>query len=158
MNDERWPQIARVVGGEYRRKLPALRLGARYAAIPGSGITGIADCAHPIETDPRWPVPVTPGARCACGLNRPALPTLLICVLCISTTRCGLGTATRSRALSRWSSGRSSWATRGATTASTSGSRTTVAEPWVRVAHEIRRPFIAHANWLEIGWALRRAF
>ncbi len=26
------------------------------------------------------------------------------------------------------------------------------AEPWVRVAHEIRRPFIAHANWVEIGW------
>ena len=32
------------------------------------------------------------------------------------------------------------------------------AEPWVPVAHEIRRPFIAHANWLEIGWALRRKF
>jgi RimJ/RimL family protein N-acetyltransferase len=32
------------------------------------------------------------------------------------------------------------------------------AEPWVRVAHEIRHPFIAHANWLEIGWALRREF
>jgi RimJ/RimL family protein N-acetyltransferase len=32
------------------------------------------------------------------------------------------------------------------------------AEPWVRVAHGIRRPFIAHANWLEIGWALRREF
>lgn len=32
------------------------------------------------------------------------------------------------------------------------------AEPWVRVAHEIRRPFIAHANWLEIGWALRPEF
>jgi RimJ/RimL family protein N-acetyltransferase len=32
------------------------------------------------------------------------------------------------------------------------------AEPWVRVAHEIRRPLIAHANWLEIGWALRREF
>jgi RimJ/RimL family protein N-acetyltransferase len=31
-------------------------------------------------------------------------------------------------------------------------------EPWVRSAHEIRRPFIAHANWLEIGWALRRDF
>ncbi len=31
-------------------------------------------------------------------------------------------------------------------------------EPWVRVAHEVRRPFIAHANWLEIGWALRREF
>jgi RimJ/RimL family protein N-acetyltransferase len=30
------------------------------------------------------------------------------------------------------------------------------AEPWVRVAHEIRRPFVAHANWVEIGWALRR--
>ncbi len=32
------------------------------------------------------------------------------------------------------------------------------AEPWVRVAHESKRPFIAHANWLEIGWALRREF
>lgn len=32
------------------------------------------------------------------------------------------------------------------------------AEPWTRVAHEIRRPFVAHANWLEIGWALRREF
>ncbi|HEX5403114.1 MAG TPA: GNAT family N-acetyltransferase [Pseudonocardiaceae bacterium] len=32
------------------------------------------------------------------------------------------------------------------------------AEPWVRVAHENRRPVAAHANWLEIGWALRREF
>ncbi len=32
------------------------------------------------------------------------------------------------------------------------------AEPWVRGAHETCRPFIAHANWLEIGWALRREF
>lgn len=32
------------------------------------------------------------------------------------------------------------------------------AEPWVRAAHRIRRPFVAHANWLEIGWALRREF
>ena len=32
------------------------------------------------------------------------------------------------------------------------------AEPWVRVAHEMRRPFVAHANWLEVGWALRREF
>jgi RimJ/RimL family protein N-acetyltransferase len=32
------------------------------------------------------------------------------------------------------------------------------AEPWVRAAHEVRRPFVAHANWLEIGWALRREF
>jgi RimJ/RimL family protein N-acetyltransferase len=30
------------------------------------------------------------------------------------------------------------------------------AEPWVRATHDIRRPFIAHVNWLEIGWALRR--
>ena len=28
----------------------------------------------------------------------------------------------------------------------------------MRVAHEIRRPFVAHANWVEIGWALRREF
>lgn len=28
----------------------------------------------------------------------------------------------------------------------------------MRVAHGVRRPFIAHANWLEIGWALRRQF
>jgi RimJ/RimL family protein N-acetyltransferase len=32
------------------------------------------------------------------------------------------------------------------------------AEPWVRVALQTRRPFVAHANWLEIGWALRREF
>jgi RimJ/RimL family protein N-acetyltransferase len=32
------------------------------------------------------------------------------------------------------------------------------AEAWARVAHESRRPFIAHANWLEIGWALRRVW
>lgn len=32
------------------------------------------------------------------------------------------------------------------------------AEPWVPVAHESHRPFIAHANWLEIGWALRGKF
>jgi RimJ/RimL family protein N-acetyltransferase len=32
------------------------------------------------------------------------------------------------------------------------------AEPWVRATHEIRRPFTAHANWVEIGWALRRRF
>jgi RimJ/RimL family protein N-acetyltransferase len=31
-------------------------------------------------------------------------------------------------------------------------------DPWVRVAHESPLPFIAHANWLEIGWALRRKF
>ena len=31
-------------------------------------------------------------------------------------------------------------------------------EPWVRAAHENRQPFVAHANWLEIGWAVRRAF
>jgi RimJ/RimL family protein N-acetyltransferase len=31
-------------------------------------------------------------------------------------------------------------------------------DPWVRVAHEAVRPFPAHANWLEIGWALRRRF
>src|SRR5918999_1400061 len=32
------------------------------------------------------------------------------------------------------------------------------AQPWVRVAHEIRHPSITHANWFEIGWALRRKF
>jgi RimJ/RimL family protein N-acetyltransferase len=32
------------------------------------------------------------------------------------------------------------------------------AEPWARVTHGNRRPFVAHANWLEIGWALRREF
>ena len=32
------------------------------------------------------------------------------------------------------------------------------AEPWVRAAHEVPRPFMAHADWLEIGWALRRQF
>lgn len=28
----------------------------------------------------------------------------------------------------------------------------------MRAAHRIRRPFVAHANWLEIGWALRGEF
>lgn len=32
------------------------------------------------------------------------------------------------------------------------------AEPWVRVPYEGHDPFIAHANWVEIGWALRRKF
>jgi RimJ/RimL family protein N-acetyltransferase len=32
------------------------------------------------------------------------------------------------------------------------------AEPWARVAHGTGCPFVAHANWLEIGWALRREF
>jgi RimJ/RimL family protein N-acetyltransferase len=32
------------------------------------------------------------------------------------------------------------------------------AQPWVRAAHAVRRPIDAHANWLEIGWALRREF
>jgi RimJ/RimL family protein N-acetyltransferase len=32
------------------------------------------------------------------------------------------------------------------------------AEPWVRVAHQNRRPGVVHANWLELGWALRREF
>ena len=32
------------------------------------------------------------------------------------------------------------------------------AEPWVRAEHESRRPFVAHAGWLEIGWAVRREF
>lgn len=28
----------------------------------------------------------------------------------------------------------------------------------MRAVHEVRRPFAAHANWLEIGWAVRREF
>jgi RimJ/RimL family protein N-acetyltransferase len=32
------------------------------------------------------------------------------------------------------------------------------AEPWVRVAQDVQRPFVAHAQWLEIGWALRREY
>jgi RimJ/RimL family protein N-acetyltransferase len=32
------------------------------------------------------------------------------------------------------------------------------AQPWVRAAHDVRRPFTAHASWLELGWALRGAF
>jgi RimJ/RimL family protein N-acetyltransferase len=32
------------------------------------------------------------------------------------------------------------------------------AEPWVRAEHPAHRPFTAHANWVEIGWALRREF
>ncbi|NYH92798.1 GNAT family N-acetyltransferase [Actinopolymorpha rutila] len=32
------------------------------------------------------------------------------------------------------------------------------AEPWVGVAHEVRGPSVVHANWLELGWALRHEF
>jgi RimJ/RimL family protein N-acetyltransferase len=32
------------------------------------------------------------------------------------------------------------------------------AEPWVRAVHASPRPFVAHADWLEIGWALRGGF
>jgi RimJ/RimL family protein N-acetyltransferase len=32
------------------------------------------------------------------------------------------------------------------------------AEPWVRAAHPMRSPFAAHADWVEIGWALRHGF
>jgi RimJ/RimL family protein N-acetyltransferase len=31
-------------------------------------------------------------------------------------------------------------------------------EPWVRAAQETDRPFVAHACWLEVGWALRRQY
>jgi RimJ/RimL family protein N-acetyltransferase len=31
-------------------------------------------------------------------------------------------------------------------------------EPWVRTAHESSHPFVAHANWLEVGWAVRHEF
>jgi RimJ/RimL family protein N-acetyltransferase len=31
-------------------------------------------------------------------------------------------------------------------------------EPWARAEYETRQPFAAHADWLEIGWALRREF
>jgi RimJ/RimL family protein N-acetyltransferase len=29
---------------------------------------------------------------------------------------------------------------------------------WARAVYEIHRPFIAHANWVEIGWAIRGGF
>ena len=28
-------------------------------------------------------------------------------------------------------------------------------EPWIRAAHPNEQPFVAHAHWVEIGWALR---
>jgi [ribosomal protein S5]-alanine N-acetyltransferase len=31
-------------------------------------------------------------------------------------------------------------------------------EPWVRAAHPSSRPYVAHAWWLELGWAVRGAF
>lgn len=31
-------------------------------------------------------------------------------------------------------------------------------EPWVREAHDSDSPLTAHANWLEIGWAIRHQF
>ncbi|WP_328472731.1 GNAT family N-acetyltransferase [Actinoplanes sp. NBC_00393] len=30
--------------------------------------------------------------------------------------------------------------------------------PWVRAVHESRDPFPAHADWVELGWALRHEF
>ena len=38
------------------------------------------------------------------------------------------------------------------------GARAPPAGALGRVAHGIHHPFTAHANWLEIGWALRRKF
>ncbi len=32
------------------------------------------------------------------------------------------------------------------------------AEPWVSAAHRSLRPFVAHADWVEIGWAVRGDF
>ncbi|WP_250035082.1 GNAT family N-acetyltransferase [Paractinoplanes maris] len=32
------------------------------------------------------------------------------------------------------------------------------AEPWTRAEHPVRRPFAAHAAWVEVGWAVRGAF
>lgn len=32
------------------------------------------------------------------------------------------------------------------------------AQPWVRAEHGSERPYVAHANWLELGWAVRRKF
>jgi RimJ/RimL family protein N-acetyltransferase len=31
-------------------------------------------------------------------------------------------------------------------------------QPWVRAVYSDRRPFVAHANWVELGWALRREY
>jgi RimJ/RimL family protein N-acetyltransferase len=31
-------------------------------------------------------------------------------------------------------------------------------DPWVRAAYQVRRPFTAHAYWLELGWAVRGEF
>jgi RimJ/RimL family protein N-acetyltransferase len=31
-------------------------------------------------------------------------------------------------------------------------------EPWARASYGVSRPFVAHANWVELGWALRRQF
>lgn len=72
-----------------------------------------------------WPVAVILGSRCGCDLNRSDPRTLMTCGVCIGTTTCGLGTGTRSRVWRRRSSGRSTWATRGASMASASGSHTT---------------------------------
>lgn len=32
------------------------------------------------------------------------------------------------------------------------------AEDWVTAAYGVTEPYVAHANWLELGWALRRQF
>lgn len=31
-------------------------------------------------------------------------------------------------------------------------------EPWARAVYEVDEPFVAHAHWLELGWAIRRPF
>lgn len=31
-------------------------------------------------------------------------------------------------------------------------------KPWTRTAYETCRPFVAHAHWLEVGWALRGGY
>jgi hypothetical protein len=94
------------------------------AAYFGCGVgTAVAPCAA--WKTRHWPAPCTPGAQHACGLCRPAPPTLLICGSCRRTTRCGPGTTTRSPASAKRSGRRSSWATRGICMESTSGSLTT---------------------------------
>lgn len=31
-------------------------------------------------------------------------------------------------------------------------------KPWVREPYQVDQPFVAHANWVEVGWALRQEF
>jgi len=84
----------------------------------------------------RFSPPAAPGSRHACGLTRPTLNDR------VSGEVIGRGGLSRIPVDDDWAQIYA----------------LLPAQPWVHVAYETRRPFVAHANWVEIGWALRRKF